>query len=146
MQQEVDTTELGTRGTGKMRISRELRFCYVVVGICLLAALLTGCSNPERAKQKYLESGQRYYEKEQYREAAIQFQNALHLDPRFAPAHYKLALAQLKLGQWPDAYQQLAKTIELDPHNDDARLEQAKLMIFGHQYPDAKEQLDLLVK
>src|SRR5208283_1708202 len=146
MQQEVDKIELGPEGIGKMWNRKKSRLGHVAVGICLLGALLTGCSNPERAKQKYLESGQRYYEKEQYREAAIQFQNALHLDPRFAPAHYKLALAQLKLGQWPDAYQQLAKTIELDPHNDDARLEQAKLMIFGHQYPDAKEQLDLLVK
>ena len=129
-----------------MRNRTELRFCYVVVGICLLGALLTGCSNPQKAKQKYLESGQRYYEKEQYREAAIQFQNALHLDPRFADAHYKLALTQLKLGQWQDAYQQLTTTITLDPHNYDARLEKAKLMIFGHQYPDAKEQLDLLVQ
>lgn len=129
-----------------MRNRKESWFGHVVVGICLLGALLTGCSNPEKAKQKYLESGQRYYEKEQYREAAIQFQNALHLDPRFADAHYKLALTQLKLGQWPDAYQQLTTTITLDPHNYDARLEKAKLMIFGHQYPDAKEQLDLLVQ
>jgi cellulose synthase operon protein C len=129
-----------------MRNIKQLRFGYVVVGICLLGALLTGCSNPQKAKQKYLESGQRYYEKEQYREAAIQFQNALHVDQRFADAHYKLALTQLKLGQWPDAYQQLTTTIALDPHNYDARLEKAKLMIFGHQYPDAKEQLDLLVQ
>ncbi len=123
---------------------RELRFHHVVVVVCL--ALLAGCSNPQKAKQKYLESGQRYFEKGQYREAGIQFQNALHLDPHFAEAHYRMALTELKLGQWPDAYQELTSAIQDNPHNYGARLEKARLMIFGHQYPDAKEQLDLLVQ
>ena len=108
--------------------------------------LLSGCSNPQKAKLKYLESGQRYYEKGQYKEASIQFQNAINLDSHSTEAHYRMALAELKLGQWPDAYQELTTTIQLDPHNYDARLEKAKLMIAGHQYPDAKEELDVLAQ
>ncbi|MGB9491543.1 MAG: tetratricopeptide repeat protein, partial [Terriglobales bacterium] len=128
-----------------MRKTTTSHFRYVAAAICLLG-VLTACSNPQKAKLKYLESGQRYFEKGQYREAGIQFQNALHLDSHLATAHYRMALVDLKLGQWPDAYQELSTTIQNEPHNYAARLEMAKLMIFGHQYPDAKEQLDLLVQ
>jgi tetratricopeptide (TPR) repeat protein len=111
-----------------------------------MGCLLSGCSNPQKAKLKYLESGQRYYEKGQYKEASIQFQNAINIDSRYTEAHYRMALAELKLGDWPDAYQELTTTTQLDPHNYGARLEMAKLMIAGHQYPDAKQELDLLVQ
>ena len=56
-----------------------------MAAVCVLAALLTGCSrDPNVRKQKYLESGQRYFDKGQYREAEIQFQNAIQVDARFA--------------------------------------------------------------
>ena len=84
-----------------MRIAKGSKFKYAVASVCLLAALLTGCSrDPNVRKQKYLESGQRYFDKGQFREAAIQFENAIQVDSRFADAHYKLALTAMKLQQW----------------------------------------------
>ena len=92
---------------------RGSRLRYAVAAVCVLAALLTGCSrDPNVRKQKYLESGQRYFDKGQYREAEIQFENAIQVDARFADAHYKLALAAMKLQQWPTAYQELSTTIQ----------------------------------
>src|SRR5208283_2643815 len=99
-----------------MRMAKGSTFQCAVAAVCLLGALLTGCTgNPDKKKQKYVESGQRYFDKGQYREAEIQFQNAIQVDSRFADAHYKLALAALKLEQWPTAYQHLLKTIEIQP-------------------------------
>ena len=47
----------------------------------LTLALLVGCSHdPNVCKQKYLESGERYFAKEKYREAIIQFSNALQVE------------------------------------------------------------------
>ena len=44
---------------------------YIVAVVAL--SLLVGCSrDPNVRKQKYYESGQRFYEKGKYREAAIQ--------------------------------------------------------------------------
>jgi tetratricopeptide (TPR) repeat protein len=118
-----------------------------VAAICLLAALLTGCSrDPNVRKQKYLESGQRYFDKGEYREAAIQFENAIQVDSRFADAHYKLALTALKLEQWPGAFQELTTTIQLQPDHYAAHLDLANLLIFGRGFNDAKEHLDLLVQ
>src|SRR5580692_9914692 len=95
----------------------------------LVAALLTGCSrDPNVRKQKYFESGERYFEKAKYREAAIQYSNAIQVDPRFANAHYHLALAFLRLSQETRAYQELSRTLELDPDNYEARLDLTNLL------------------
>jgi|CZLA01.1.fsa_nt_gi tetratricopeptide (TPR) repeat protein len=130
-----------------MRIAKGWRWRYAVAAVCVLAALLTGCSrDPNVRKQKYLESGQRYFDKGQYREAAIQFENAIQVDSRFADAHYKLALTALKLQQWPSAYQELATTIQIQPDQYAAHLDLANLLILGRQFNDAKEHLDLLAQ
>src|ERR1700691_3249005 len=103
---------------------------YALVAVCALGALLTGCSrDPNVRKQKYLESGERYFDKGQYREAAIQFENAIQVDARFTDAHYKLALTALKLQQWPSAYQELATTVQLQPDQYAAHLDLANLLI-----------------
>ena len=117
--------------------------------VCFLVAIFTGCSrDPNVRKQKYLESGERYYDKGKYREAAIQFENAIQVDARFADAHYKLALAEMKLQQWNDAFQQLTRTVEIQPDHYAAHLDIANLLIASHppQLNDAKEHLDLLTQ
>ncbi len=118
-----------------------------VAAICLGLTLLTGCSrDPNVRKQKYLESGQRYFDKGQYREAAIQFQNAIQVDERFADAHYKLGLTAMKMEQWPVAFEEFSKTIEIHPDQYAAQLDLANLLIMGRQYGEAKAHLDLLVQ
>jgi Tfp pilus assembly protein PilF len=76
----------------------------------LTSLFLAGCSrDPNIRKQKYYESGQRYFAKGKYREAVIQFSNAVQVDPRFGDAHYKLAQTYLKLQEWPRAWQELSR-------------------------------------
>jgi tetratricopeptide (TPR) repeat protein len=116
-----------------------------MAGVCLLAAMVTGCSrDPNVRKQKYLESGQRYYDKGRYREAEIQFENAIQIDDRFTDAHYKMALTEMKLQQWARAYQELSTTIQLQPDQYAAHLDLANLLILGHRFSEAKEHLDLV--
>src|ERR1700758_3011800 len=86
--------------------------------VTLLASLLTGCSrDPNVRKQKYFESGQRYFEKGKFREAAIQYSNAIQVDGRYSDAHYRLGLTYLRLGEPNRAFQELQRTVELDPTN-----------------------------
>src|SRR5580658_8301391 len=104
-----------------MSRSGVVRLSVIVFAI---ASLFTGCSHdPNVRKQKYLESGQRYFDKGQYREAEIQFENAIQVDSRFADAHYKLALAAMKLQQWPAAYQELLTTVQIQPDQYAAHLD-----------------------
>src|SRR5947209_2344943 len=84
--------------------------------LCALA--LTGCSrDPNVKKQKYLESGKRFMQSQKYREAAIQFSNALQVDNKFADAHFELAQAYGKMGNWSSAYRELVRTVDIDPSN-----------------------------
>lgn len=71
---------------------RAPRWLVLAVLVGLTAGLLAGCSrDPNVRKQKYFESGTRYFEAGKYREAAIQYLNAVQVDPAYAEAHYQLA-------------------------------------------------------
>lgn len=130
-------------------MTKRTRFWTTLTAACLLAAMFTGCSrDPNVRKQKYFESGQRYYEKGKYREAAIQFENAVQVDSRFADAHYHLALTEMKLQQWPEAFQQLLRTVEIQPEYYAAHLDIANLLLATRppQLKEAKEHIDLLLQ
>lgn len=76
-----------------------MRKRYIVsVLMAVLTVILAGCSrNPDVAKRKYLESGNKYMDQQKYDAAAIQFKKAIQIDPKFAEAHFQLAQADLKL-------------------------------------------------
>ena len=113
--------------------------------LTLTAGILAGCSrDPNVRKQKYLESGQRYAEKGKYREAAIQYSNAIQVDPRFAKAHYQLALTYLKLQEANRAFQELSRTLELDPENYQARIDLTNMLVAAKYFKEAQEHLDIL--
>src|SRR5439155_203422 len=84
-------------------------------------------------------------DKGKYREASIQFGNAVQVDPRFAQGHYRLAQSFLKLQQWTRAYQELSRTVELEPENYQARIDLANLLIAGHDIKQAQEHTDFLL-
>jgi tetratricopeptide (TPR) repeat protein len=88
----------------------------VLMALMALMALVSCSRDPNSAKKHYLESGDRYYAKGRYKEAAIQYSNALKIDQRFGPAHYKLALADLKKTPRADlggALKSLRRAVEL---------------------------------
>ena len=127
-----------------MRSRTALRLVLLSV---LIAALLGGCSrDPNIRKQKYFQSGQNYFAKGQYREALIEYSNAVQVDAGYAEAHHQLAETYLKLQDGQHATQELARTVELQPDNDHARMELANLLVAGANFQQAREQTDLLLK
>ncbi|MBV9183369.1 MAG: tetratricopeptide repeat protein [Acidobacteria bacterium] len=117
-------------------------------GLTLLVASLAGftaCSrDPNVRKEKYYESGERYFAKGKFREAIIQFRNATEVDANFAAAHYELAKSYLELREWRQAYAELSRTLELDPDNFKAHIDIANLLIANGQLDGAREHTDLL--
>jgi tetratricopeptide (TPR) repeat protein len=88
--------------------------------ICLSAVILAAfvglasCSrDPQVAKKRYLESGNKYFQNGRYKEASIQYRNALKRDPKYGVAYYKLALTSLKTEDYVDAVQRLRRAVEL---------------------------------
>ena len=71
-----------------------------LTGLALgLSLLFASCSfrNPNEQKRGYLNSGEKYLAAGKFKEAAIEFQNALQIDPRFAEADYQLAITYRSL-------------------------------------------------
>jgi tetratricopeptide (TPR) repeat protein len=109
-------------------------------------ALLAGChGDPNVRKQKYLESGKRYSAESKYKEAAIQFQNALKIDKNYPDAHYELAQAYVHLGQFSAAYGELARTVALQPTNYKARIDLGNLLLAGGKIDDAQAQANAVM-
>ena len=113
-----------------------------IIAVCGLA----GCKHdPNVQKQKYLESGKRYEKDGKYREATIQFSNALKVDRNFAPAHYELAKTYMQLGSMIAAYQELQRTVSLNPGNIEARVDLGNMLLAGGVPDRAKEQANTIL-
>jgi tetratricopeptide (TPR) repeat protein len=107
----------------------------LVVPLLILCGLLCSCAgNPQKAKAKYVANGQNYMKKKQYASAAIEFRNALKIDPRYVDAYYQLAQADLAQHDWRAAYSNLEKAIELDPNRLDARLDRGRLYLAARDF------------
>ncbi len=107
------------------------------------AALIlpTGCNrDPNVRKQKYLESGMRYEKDGKYREATIQFSNALKVDRNFANAHYELGNTYIKMGSMSAGYAELLHAVDLDPKNVKSRIDLGNLQLAGGLPEKALEQ------
>ncbi len=112
--------------------------------VCSLLAVLAGCSrDPNVRKQKYFASGEKYFADGKYREAAIQYSNAVQIDPRFAQAHYELGQAYLKLGDSNRAFQELSRAVDLAPDNYRAHTDIANLLVTVRN-PDGTPSQDTL--
>ncbi|MFZ0762247.1 MAG: tetratricopeptide repeat protein [Candidatus Sulfotelmatobacter sp.] len=110
-------------------MSRRVAVRLLLAGF-VIAALFTGCTrDPNVRKQKYLESGNRYCAKGKYREAFIEYSNAVQIDPRFAEARYQMGKTCLQLKDYNCAYAQLSRAVELAPNNYAAHADLADLLI-----------------
>jgi len=102
---------------------------FLLLACSLFAATFTGCSrDPNVRKQKYLDSGEKYAAEGKYREASIQYLNAIQIDSRFAQAHYELSQAYMRMGDSNHAFQELNRTVELAPDNYPAHTDLANLL------------------
>ena len=92
-----------------------------VLALLLLLSFVAACNrDPNVAKKKYVENGNRYYDKGKYKEALIMYRNALKRDMRYGEAYYRSALAEMKMGRWGGAARDLQRAVELQPENLDA--------------------------
>ncbi|HYZ82973.1 MAG TPA: tetratricopeptide repeat protein [Bryobacteraceae bacterium] len=85
------------------------------------ALVICACStDPNVVKKKYLDSGNKYYDRGKYKEALIMYRNALRKDLKYGEAYYRAALTETKLGRVAEAARDLHRAVELQPDNLDA--------------------------
>jgi tetratricopeptide (TPR) repeat protein len=91
----------------------------LTIFLLAMVVVLAGCSrDPNVVKKRYLESGNRYFEKGKLKEARIMYLDALQKDQRYGPAYYRLGLTTMKTGPLVQAVNSFRRAIELLPDDN----------------------------
>jgi len=119
--------------------------------LCIALIVFAGVScsrDPEVVKKKYLQNGNRYFEKGKYKEAYIMYRNALKKDARYSEAYYRVGLTELHLGEPLAALRDMRRASDTDPNftNPDARVQLGNLVttayVLNENHPPVlKEEL-----
>ncbi len=125
--------------------------CRKLLTILPMLLALAACSrDPKVRAQHYVENGNKFFAKgvatgnaERFKEASIMYRNALKQDARFGEAYYRLALTDLKLSAYGDAFKALLNATELQPSNADAKTKLAELyLVSGIQNQNAQRKAE----
>lgn len=107
------------------------------------ATLVVGCStDPERAKQQYFESGNRFFEEKKYTEAILQYRNALQQDAKFGPARYKLAQAYEAQGDVPNAVREFIRAADALPNDATAQWKAGTMLLLSGEFQEARKRAE----
>jgi tetratricopeptide (TPR) repeat protein len=104
---------------------------------------LAGCS---KDAQGYLKAGNEYYAKEKYREAIVEYRNAVQRDPALAEARLKLGEALLKVGDGGRALGEFVRAADLLPNDASVQVKAGTLLLLARQFDDAKVRADKALK
>jgi tetratricopeptide (TPR) repeat protein len=119
----------------------------LMIPLAMVLALTAGCSrSPEAKKARYLERGERYFQRQQYREAVIEYRNALRIDGNNAQAVRQLALAHYQLGEVAQSFRFLLKSQELEPDNTEVPLKLATIYLLAGKPEESRQQADRVLQ
>lgn len=105
---------------------------YKYLAFLPLVLMLASCTrDPKVQAQRYLENGNKFFDKGKFKEASIMYRRALQKDLRFGEAYYRLGLTDLKLAAYGDAARALVRSVELQPGNSDAASKLADLYLLA---------------
>ena len=111
----------------------------LAVAVVLAAALAGGCSkDPQKQSREFVASGDRYTAEKKYKEAVLEYRNAVQADPQSGEARLKLAGAYVQVEDAPNAYRETIRAADLMPDNVDAQLKAASVLMLAKQYEDAR--------
>lgn len=105
-----------------------------------LSFLAGSCArDPEKAKRRYLENGNRYLQQGKVKEAIIMYRNALKRDPRFGEAWLKLGDAEMRRGMPAQAVAAYRRAVELYPDPEEPASKLADIYLAAYVLGPKKE-------
>jgi tetratricopeptide (TPR) repeat protein len=126
-----------------------MRNCRIVFLLLVAASIVcfsTACTrDPKVRKQKYMDSGNGYMKQDKYREAVIEYANAVKIDPTDANAHYLLAQAYIKAQIWNGAFAELMRAVEIQPGMLTAQLDLGNLYLAGRKNTEARQKAQFVL-
>jgi tetratricopeptide (TPR) repeat protein len=120
---------------------RKVKIAILFSGL-VAALMMSAC---QRSAQSYLKSGDEHYKAKKYKDASLDYRNAIRQNGKLGEAYYGLGLADLKLNQFEDAWPALKTAADLLPDRTDVKIELADLAMVAYQIvPRDRVLYDLL--
>lgn len=113
--------------------------------LILLVFTLSCAKTPSEQAAKHEVRGDGYVQQEQFREAMIEFKNAVRAAPDNPSLQWKLAKAALKGGDPSTAYQALGRVVQLDPSHFEAKWSLGDLYLAGGKMDEVGKIAEELV-
>ena len=79
----------------------------------IFVATLSSCTSKADRQAAHLRRGQEYFDAHKYREAEIEFRDALQLDQNLVVAHFKLGKTYLAMKDFGHAFSEFRRVVEL---------------------------------
>ncbi len=111
-----------------------------------LGVLSAACSSPEVRKKQYLDSGNSYFERENYAAAIIEYRNAIQVDARFGAARKQLSEAYARTGNAQGALEEIVRAADLLPDDFDVQVEAGNRLLAARRPEDALARAQLALK
>ena len=114
---------------------------------CAIAAmlLLAACDSPEEREAAYLKSGKELYQSGELSKAAIEFRNALKINPTGVEAKYFTALIFERKGNVPRAISAFQEVALQDPNNREVQLKLGQYALMNSDAAQASDRADKLI-
>jgi tetratricopeptide (TPR) repeat protein len=123
-----------------------LRGPVKLVVLAVVVAAAFACSSPAEKKKAYLESGNRFAAENRLPEAAIEYRNAIEIDPRFAEARVGLAQTYARLGDHANALKEYVRAADLLPENTNVQLTAGAYLLLAGRPEEARARADAALK
>ena len=101
-----------------------------------------GGGKPQKVLQDYLNDGQKYYDRGNYREAIVSYQKAVSMDGASSEALMGLGNAYAVDADYENAEKTYRDVLAADPSNADACVELAQILLQQGKLAEAKELVD----
>lgn len=96
----------------KLTSKKWVGIILIIISFFILSGL-AGCSK-EAKKERHWKRGEKYFSENKFKEAIIEYKNALQIDSKDAKVRYKLGVSYLKEGRLGEAFSEFSKSVELD--------------------------------
>ncbi|HYN01749.1 MAG TPA: tetratricopeptide repeat protein, partial [Vicinamibacteria bacterium] len=96
-------------------------------------------------KSRHLKAAERYDADKKYKEATIEYRNALRFDPQDLQTVRKLAFAYYENGQIGDAFPPLKRYVDGSPNDLEARQKLGTIYLMGRAPDKAREQAETIL-
>jgi putative PEP-CTERM system TPR-repeat lipoprotein len=118
-----------------------IRPCTALVAALLVAGACR--HDPVADARRFTKNADAYMAAKRWKEAVIEYGNAIKAQPEDADAYYKRAQAYAAIGDPKGAYTAYARAADLNPANVDAQLKAGTLLLAAGQYEAARSRAEL---